>query len=157
MGDVGEAHVGNVAKQFAEGERADHDVKQGRFERAGPFVVEQEVLDDQPATGIETAVGLGQFRWGVAGRSVEDVRQNRRIVAAAELIIVPVAFARVDTVGHTKAFNDRSSEGERVELVHKAQSRDAFASGALRAARFVVAAEPGLYDMRDVLGLKDLF
>lgn len=60
-----------------------------------------------------------------------------------------------DVVGeHTVSFG---TLGERVELVHKAQSRDAFASGALRAARFVVAAEPGLYDMRDVLGLNDLF
>jgi 4-hydroxy-tetrahydrodipicolinate reductase len=43
---------------------------------------------------------------------------------------------------------------ERVELTHKAQSRDTFAIGALTAARFVVKAECGLYDMQDVLGLK---
>jgi len=44
--------------------------------------------------------------------------------------------------------------GERVELVHRASSREAFARGALRAMRFVVGAKPGLYDMGDVLGLK---
>ncbi|HID12191.1 MAG TPA: 4-hydroxy-tetrahydrodipicolinate reductase [Candidatus Latescibacteria bacterium] len=46
--------------------------------------------------------------------------------------------------------------GERVELVHRASSREAFAQGALRAVRFVVGAEPGLYDMGDVLGLRSL-
>lgn len=57
-----------------------------------------------------------------------------------------------DIVGeHTVTF---AAIGERVELVHKAQSRDAFAHGALRAAGFVVGAKPGLYDMQDVLGLK---
>lgn len=57
-----------------------------------------------------------------------------------------------DVVGeHTVSFG---TIGERIELVHKAHSRDALAQGALRAARFVVAASPGLYDMQDVLGLK---
>lgn len=57
-----------------------------------------------------------------------------------------------DIVGeHTVSF---ISQGERVELVHKAHSRDNFARGALVAARFAVKAEPGLYDMQDVLGLK---
>ena len=44
--------------------------------------------------------------------------------------------------------------GERVELAHKASSRDTFANGALRAALWVVKQKPGLYDMQDVLGLK---
>lgn len=57
-----------------------------------------------------------------------------------------------DVVGeHTVSFIGR---GERVELTHKAHNRDNFARGALRAARFAAAAEPGLYDMQDVLGLK---
>ena len=57
-----------------------------------------------------------------------------------------------DVVGeHTVSFG---TIGERIELTHKAQSRDAFAKGALRAAKFVVKARPGLYDMQDVLGLK---
>jgi 4-hydroxy-tetrahydrodipicolinate reductase len=41
--------------------------------------------------------------------------------------------------------------GEEVEVVHRALSRRTFAVGALRAARFVAAAKPGLYSMRDVL------
>jgi 4-hydroxy-tetrahydrodipicolinate reductase len=44
------------------------------------------------------------------------------------------------------------SEGEEVEVVHRALSRRTFANGALRAARFSAGAEPGLYNMADVLG-----
>jgi 4-hydroxy-tetrahydrodipicolinate reductase len=44
------------------------------------------------------------------------------------------------------------SEGEEVEVVHRALSRRTFADGALRAARFAANAEPGLYGMADVLG-----
>ena len=57
-----------------------------------------------------------------------------------------------DVVGeHTVHF---FGKGERIELTHKAHNRDNFARGALRAAKFAVAAQPGLYDMQDVLGLK---
>jgi 4-hydroxy-tetrahydrodipicolinate reductase len=57
-----------------------------------------------------------------------------------------------DVVGdHTVIF---ANNGERVELTHKASSRDTFANGALRAALWVVKQKPGLYDMQDVLGLK---
>ena len=57
-----------------------------------------------------------------------------------------------DVVGdHTVVF---ATVGERVELTHKASSRDTFANGALRAAEWVVNQKPGLYDMQDVLGLK---
>jgi 4-hydroxy-tetrahydrodipicolinate reductase len=44
--------------------------------------------------------------------------------------------------------------GERIELTHRAHSRDNFANGAIRAALWVVDKEPGLYSMADVLGLK---
>jgi 4-hydroxy-tetrahydrodipicolinate reductase len=57
-----------------------------------------------------------------------------------------------DVVGdHTVMF---SAIGERVELTHKASSRETFANGALRASQWVVKQKPGLYDMQDVLGLK---
>jgi 4-hydroxy-tetrahydrodipicolinate reductase len=45
------------------------------------------------------------------------------------------------------------SSGEEIEVTHRALSRSTFAAGALRAARFVAGAEPGLYSMRDVLGV----
>ena len=43
--------------------------------------------------------------------------------------------------------------GERIELIHRAHSRDSFAKGALRAAKWLAKKKPGLYNMRDVLGL----
>lgn len=46
-----------------------------------------------------------------------------------------------------------AGQGERLELVHRASNRDTFARGAIRAARWVNGKSPGLYDMRDVLGL----
>jgi len=57
-----------------------------------------------------------------------------------------------DVVGeHTVIF---SGLGDRVEFTHRAHSRDTFAQGAVRAARWVAGRVPGLYDMMDVLGLK---
>ena len=43
--------------------------------------------------------------------------------------------------------------GERLELVHRAQSRECLARGALRAARWVAGQPSGVYSMRDVLGV----
>lgn len=57
-----------------------------------------------------------------------------------------------DVVGdHTVIY---AAQGERVELTHKASSRDTFAKGALRAAVWANGKPAGLYDMQDVLGLK---
>ena len=57
-----------------------------------------------------------------------------------------------DIVGeHTVVFG---GTGERIELAHKAQSRDTFAYGALRAAKFIAGIPAGFYNMQDVLGLK---
>jgi len=57
-----------------------------------------------------------------------------------------------DIVGdHTILFGGM---GERIEVTHRASSRDTFAGGALRAARWVVQQPPGLYDMLDVLSLR---
>jgi len=67
---------------------------------------------------------------------------------------VPPAHAlRIgDVVGdHTVTFG---TTGERLELTHRASSREIFARGALRAAKWAVGQKPGLYDMQDVLGLK---
>jgi 4-hydroxy-tetrahydrodipicolinate reductase len=57
-----------------------------------------------------------------------------------------------DVVGdHTVLF---AADGERVELTHKASSRLTFAVGAIRAALWLDTRPPGLYDMQDVLGLR---
>jgi 4-hydroxy-tetrahydrodipicolinate reductase len=56
-----------------------------------------------------------------------------------------------DIVGeHTVMF---AGKGERIEITHRAHSRDTFAAGAVRAAKWVVGRKPGLYTMQDVLGL----
>jgi 4-hydroxy-tetrahydrodipicolinate reductase len=66
---------------------------------------------------------------------------------------VPAHSLRIgDVVGdHTVSFG---APGERIELTHRASSREAFAHGALRAAKWAVRQKPGLYDMQDVLGLR---
>lgn len=65
-----------------------------------------------------------------------------------------IGFAIVrggDVVGdHTVLF---ATEGERLEITHKASSRMTFAKGAVRAALWLEGREAGLYDMRDVLDL----
>ena len=62
------------------------------------------------------------------------------------------ALRAADIIGdHTVLF---ATEGERVEISHRATSRDAFAKGALHASAWLVGQKPGLYDMQDVLGLR---
>lgn len=65
-----------------------------------------------------------------------------------------IAFSSIragDTVGeHSAVF---STDGERIEIVHKTSDRMTFAQGALRAAHWIVSRPPGLYGMSDVLGL----
>ncbi|MDP3920909.1 MAG: 4-hydroxy-tetrahydrodipicolinate reductase [Candidatus Omnitrophota bacterium] len=62
-----------------------------------------------------------------------------------------LAFRGGDVVGDHTVFY--LGDGERLELTHRASSREAFAQGALRAARFVAKRRHGLYDMRQVLGM----
>ena len=65
---------------------------------------------------------------------------------------VPIQSIREgDVVGeHTIIF---SGPGERLELTHRAASREIFARGALRAARWIIGKPAGRYSMQDVLGL----
>jgi len=65
---------------------------------------------------------------------------------------VPIQSIREgDVVGeHTVIFG---GPGERVELTHRAASREIFARGALRAAQWIIGKPPGFYSMQDVLGL----
>ena len=65
---------------------------------------------------------------------------------------IPIQSIREgEVVGeHTVIF---TGPGERLELTHQAASREIFARGALRAAKWIVGRPPGLYSMQDVLGL----
>lgn len=105
-----------------------------------------------------TALGLGEAAARGAGRSLSDCAVYAREGVTGERKPGTIGFATLrggDVVGeHTVIF---AGAGERVELCHRASSRQNFASGALRAARFVAArraeGRTGLADMRDVLGL----
>jgi 4-hydroxy-tetrahydrodipicolinate reductase len=84
----------------------------------------------------------------------DDVRHGRfgDVGARTQAEIGMHAIRGGDVVGdHTVVF---AALGERVELTHKAGSREIFARGALRAAMWAHGKPAGLYDMRDVLGLK---
>lgn len=107
---------------------------------------------DAPSGTAET---LGELVAGMLDLDyVTDTRHGRHglVGARTKREIGMHSLRGGDVVGdHTVIF---ATGGERVELSHKASSRDTFAAGALRAAKFVVGAEPGMYDMRDVLGLR---
>lgn len=84
----------------------------------------------------------------------QDCRQGRfgDVGARTPKEIGVHAIRGGDVVGdHTVIF---ANTGERVELTHKASSRDTFANGAVRAAVWLAGQKPGLYSMQDVLGLK---
>lgn len=102
-----------------------------------------------------TAVRLGEILAESTGRSyAEDTVHGRvgQVGARTKREIGMHALRGGDVVGdHTVIF---ATDGERVELTHKASSRETFAKGAIRAVRFLAAAQPGIYDMQDVLGLK---
>jgi 4-hydroxy-tetrahydrodipicolinate reductase len=74
------------------------------------------------------------------------------ILKAARKVEVPIESVREgEVVGDHTVFFD--GPGERLELTHRASSREIFARGALRAAEWIVGKPPGLYSMQDVLGL----
>lgn len=102
-----------------------------------------------------TAKSLAEILADVRQQQLAKVAQHGREGIVGERTAEEIGIHSVrggDVVGdHTVIF---ATNGERVELTHKASSRDTFANGALRAARWVVNQKPGLYDMQDVLGLK---
>jgi 4-hydroxy-tetrahydrodipicolinate reductase len=102
-----------------------------------------------------TALALAQAAAKGRGTRLEEVACYGRQGITGERPAGQIALHGVrggDVVGdHTVIF---AADGERVELVHKASSRDCFAQGALRAARWLHGRPPGIYGMRDVLGLE---
>ncbi|MGB9713202.1 4-hydroxy-tetrahydrodipicolinate reductase [Dissulfurimicrobium hydrothermale] len=102
-----------------------------------------------------TALQIGRVAAAAVGRKLEEVGVYARHGLIGERTAKEIGIQTVragDIVGeHTVLFG---GIGERIELVHKASSRDTFAKGAVRAAKWVVGKGPGLYDMQDVLGLK---
>jgi 4-hydroxy-tetrahydrodipicolinate reductase len=102
-----------------------------------------------------TAKSLAEILAAVRKQQLEKVARHGRVGIVGERTAAEIGIHSIrggDVVGdHTVIF---ANNGERVELTHKASSRDTFANGALRAALWVVKQKPGLYDMQDVLGLK---
>ena len=103
-----------------------------------------------------TALRLGEVIADSLGRDLSECAVYGREGISEPRDRDTIGFATVrggDVVGdHTVLF---ASEGERVELTHKASSRMTFAKGAVRAAEWLSGKPAGLYDMQDVLGLRN--
>jgi 4-hydroxy-tetrahydrodipicolinate reductase len=103
-----------------------------------------------------TALRMGEVVAASLGRTLADCAVYQREGHTGERKPGSIGFSVIragDIVGdHTVLFAD---EGERVEITHKASNRSTFARGAIRAALWLASQAPGLYDMQDVLGLKE--
>jgi 4-hydroxy-tetrahydrodipicolinate reductase len=101
-----------------------------------------------------TALRMGEVVAGVLGRDLGEVAVYGREGITGERDPKTIGFETIragDVVGeHSVWF---ATEGERIEIVHKASSRMTFAKGAARAAHWLMQQPAGLYDMQDVLGL----
>lgn len=101
-----------------------------------------------------TALMLAKSAAAGRGQNFDDVSVFGREGIIGERPVGEIAVHAVrggSVIGdHTVMF---AGDVERIELVHKAQTREAFAAGALRAAQWASGRKPGLYNMRDVLGL----
>jgi len=102
-----------------------------------------------------TAVRMGEVVASALGRNYREVANCHREGITGARTNEEIGMQTIrggDIVGeHTVYF---IGMGERIELTHRAHTRDMFARGAVRAAKWVVGRKPGLYDMQDVLGLK---
>jgi 4-hydroxy-tetrahydrodipicolinate reductase len=163
LGDDERAHVGSAAKhipcllspnmsvamnllfrlaeEVAGALGADYDAEivetHHRFKKDAPSGTALKL-----AESIAAARGLALGEVAVFGRQGKPGERSREEIGIH-------AVRAGDVVGeHTIIF---SSLGERLELVHRAHTRDCFAQGALAAARFLVNRPPGLYSMADVL------
>jgi 4-hydroxy-tetrahydrodipicolinate reductase len=138
---VGVSLAREVVRELSEKLGADYDIE----------VVEahhRNKVDAPSGTALLLAWAAAEGR----GRDLDDVavygREGRAPRKEGEIGIHAIRGGAV--VGeHRVVFY---GAGEEVEVVHRALSRRTFATGALRAARFVATAESGLYSMRDVLG-----
>ncbi len=102
-----------------------------------------------------TAIALARAIADALGRDLDNVGVYSRkgMIGQRSRQEIGIQTVRAgDIVGeHTVLFGGL---GERIEIIHRASSRDTFARGALRAALWVKGKAAGLYDMQDVLGLK---
>ena len=103
-----------------------------------------------------TALEMGRAVAAAQGRNFDEVAVYARHGHTGERSPGSIGFAAIrggDIVGdHTVVF---AGTGERIEISHKSTTRAGYADGALRAARFLRGHSGGLFDMQDVLGLRD--
>ena len=102
-----------------------------------------------------TALGMGEVVAQAMGRAHDGVAEYARHGHTGVRRDDAIGYAVIrggDIVGdHTVMF---IGQGERIEVSHKATSRDGYATGALRACHFLRGKASGLFDMQDVLGLR---
>lgn len=107
-------------------------------------------VDAPSGTALGLARRIAQARGAEFAPNAVYGREGITGVRPAGQIAV-LAMRAGDAVGdHTVIFG---GQGERLELTHRAQSRESLARGAIRAAAWLADRKPGLYTMRDVLGL----
>jgi 4-hydroxy-tetrahydrodipicolinate reductase len=116
------------------------------------FEIHHRMKVDAPSG---TALKLGEVAARARGTTLEKDAVHGRHGVTGERKPGAIGFSVArggDVVGdHTVFF---AGAGERIEVTHRSSSRATYAQGAMRAARFLQARPPGLYDMQDVLGLK---
>ncbi|MDA0368155.1 MAG: 4-hydroxy-tetrahydrodipicolinate reductase [Proteobacteria bacterium] len=126
----------------------------------GPDAFDIEVVEMHHRNKVDapsgTALLLGRAAAQGRGVTLDDVADRGRdgITGARQAGHIGFASLRGGSVpgDHTVIF---ASDSERLELTHRAQDRSLFAAGAVRAALWARGKPAGLYDMTDVLGLKD--
>jgi 4-hydroxy-tetrahydrodipicolinate reductase len=100
-----------------------------------------------------TAMALGEAAARGRGQQLRRIARRARDGQVGPRVKGEIGFAVLrggDVVGdHTVIF---AAEGERVEITHRASSREIFARGALKSVLWAAGKKPGLYSMRDVLG-----
>ncbi|OGL44912.1 MAG: 4-hydroxy-tetrahydrodipicolinate reductase [Candidatus Schekmanbacteria bacterium RBG_16_38_11] len=136
--------VFDLVKRIAEALGNDYDIEiseaHHRYKKDAPSGTALKIAEI-----IAEALGRDLEKSGVYGR--------KGIVGERKKEEIGIHSIRAgDIVGdHTVLF---CAPGERVEIVHRAHSRETFARGAVRAAKFVAGKKKGLFDMADVLGIK---
>ena len=126
----------------------------------GPKAFDVEILEMHHRNKVDSPSGTALLlgRAAAVGRTVDlnAVAERGRDGIASARAEGAIGFAslRGGSVpgDHTVIF---ASDSERLELTHRAQGRNLFAAGAVRAALWAKDKSPGLYDMKDVLGLAD--
>lgn len=104
-----------------------------------------------------TAIGMGEVIAKALGKDLKDCAVYAREGHTGEREEGTIGFATIrggDIVGdHTVMF---CGDGERIEVIHKSSTRMSYAQGSVRAGRFLANQSKGLFDMQDVLGLKQI-